>query len=152
GVGSAVSGWAEGDRVCFDSTIFCNACEACQKGAYNRCTKRQVLGVSVPGMRRDGAFAEYVTVPAWSVAPLAAHLSFDEATLFEPLSIALHAVHRGAVASDEVVLILGCGTIGLLAIAAARQRGAGRILATDVRPERLQRARSLGADEVVDVS
>lgn len=151
-VGSKAQGFAVGDRVCFDSTVFCNDCDACRDGLVNRCRHRQVLGVSTPDVRREGAFAEFVLVPWWTALSLAEHVPFDQATLFEPLGIALHAMNRGEVAEHDVVLVIGCGTIGLLTIAAARQRGVRRIVATDVRSERLQRARAMGADEVVDTS
>ncbi len=150
--GSNVRGFAAGDRICFDSTVFCNACEACRSGQVNRCQTRQVLGVSTPGSRRHGAFAEYVLVPWWTALPLPDHVPFEQATLFEPLGIALHAMNRGAVTKDDTVLVVGCGTIGLLLIAAAKQRGARTVIATDVRPDRLQRGRALSADVVIDTS
>lgn len=152
GVGAAVRGIETGDRVCFDSTVYCNRCDPCLAGQYNRCERREVLGVSTPGNRRDGAFAEYVTVPWWTAVRLDERVQFEEATLFEPLAIVLHAVNRGAVGPDDSVLIVGCGTIGLLAIAAARKRGTRRIVATDVRPERLRRAELMGADRAIDAA
>src|SRR5690606_36266659 len=106
--GSNVRGFAAGDRICFDSTVFCNACEACRSGQVNRCQTRQVLGVSTPGSRRHGAFAEYVLVPWWTALPLPDHVPFEQATLFEPLGIALHAMNRGAVTKDDTVLVVGC--------------------------------------------
>src|ERR1700676_84626 len=62
-VGPQVAGVREGDRVTFDSTIYCGECEYCRKGEVNLCNSRQVLGVSTPDFRREGAFAEYVVVP-----------------------------------------------------------------------------------------
>ena len=69
-VGRNVVGFAPGDRICFDSTVTCNQCPACQQGLYNRCVKRQVLGVSVPEFKRDGAFAERLAVPHWICAKI----------------------------------------------------------------------------------
>ena len=70
GFGKNVRDFGKGDRVCFDSTVYCNKCEPCRAGRYNRCKRRQVLGVSVPQFRRHGAFAEYVAVPSWIVAKI----------------------------------------------------------------------------------
>ena len=66
-IGSEVRGLAEGDRVTFDSTVYCGQCEFCRRGEVNLCNDRQVIGVSCAEFKRDGAFAEYVTVPAREV-------------------------------------------------------------------------------------
>lgn len=149
-VGARVAGVGVGDRVCFDSTIYCNECAACQRGAYNRCEQRQVLGVSVPDMpKRHGCMAELVTVPGWTVHPMPEGLSFREAALLEPVSIGLHAARRGQVADGDVALIIGCGTIGLFLLQAARLEGARRIIVSDLDKSRLELARQLGADVAV---
>jgi L-iditol 2-dehydrogenase len=150
-VGSRVSGIAAGDRVCFDSTVYCNACAACRAGAFNRCERRQVLGVSVPDMpRRHGCMAEFVTVPEWTVHSMPEGLSFREAALLEPVSIALHAARRGQISNDDVALVIGCGTIGLFLIQAVRLEGARRVIASDPDKSRLDLARRLGADVTVN--
>lgn len=150
-VGSRVTNTAPGDRVCFDSTIFCNECAACRQRAYNRCERRQVLGVSVPDMpKRHGCMAELVVLPSWVILPMPEGLSFREAALLEPVSIALHAVRRGQVAGGDAVLIIGCGTIGLFILQAARLAGAGPIIVSDLDAGRLELARKLGADVSVD--
>lgn len=148
--GSAATGLRPGDRVCFDSTVYCNRCDACREGRYNRCERRQVLGVSIPGMKRDGAMAEYVRLPWWTLLPLPGEVSFTQAALLEPVSIALHAVNRGAVVAGETVVVLGAGTIGLFVIQAARLQGAGRIIVSDPQPSRRALALQLGADVAVD--
>ena len=148
-VGARVKGVAPGSRVCFDSTVCCNRCDACRQGRYNRCAHRQVLGVSVPGMKRHGAMADLVRLPWWSLVEMPAALSFTEAALLEPVSIGLHAVNRGPVAPGETVLIVGAGTIGLFVLQAARLKGAGKVIVSDLNTHRLRQAQKLGADVVV---
>src|ERR1017187_2764723 len=91
-VGSAVRNFREGERVTFDSMISCGACDFCRRGAANLCDRRQVLGVSCTEFRRDGAFAEYVTVPEHIVFRLPDSVSFEHAAMVEPVSVAVHAV------------------------------------------------------------
>ncbi len=148
-VGARVEGIAPGNRVCFDSTVYCNQCDACRQGRYNRCVDRQVLGVSVPSMKRHGAMADLVRLPWWSLIEMPAALSFTEAALLEPVSIGLHAVNRGDIAPGETVLVVGAGTIGLFVIQAARLKGAGTIIVSDLNPHRLRQAQKLGADVIV---
>jgi len=148
-VGANTRGLAPGDRVCFDSTVYCNQCAACRNGQYNQCLHRQVLGVSVPGMKRHGAMAERISLPWWTLLKMPASLSFTQAALLEPVAIALHAVNRGEVASGETILIVGAGTIGLFVLQAARLQGAGTLLVSDLNPYRRDLARQLGADATV---
>src|SRR5215467_9292634 len=90
--GANVTEFAEGDRVAFDSMISCGACGFCGRGEPNLCDNRQVLGVSCAEFRRDGAFAEYVVVPKRIAFRLPDELSFDQAAMLEPVSVAVHAV------------------------------------------------------------
>ncbi len=94
--GAGVTGFAEGDRVTFDSTIYCGSCGFCRRGEVNLCDNRQVLGVSCRDYRRAGAFAEFVAVPAGILYRLPDTISFEEAALLEAVSVAIHAVpsHR----------------------------------------------------------
>src|SRR3954466_5918141 len=92
GMGSYVSGIREGDRVTFDSTIYCGSCAYCRRGEVNLCNWRQVLGVSTSEYRRAGAFAEYVLVPPRIMHPLPDDISFAEGAMVEPLAVAVHAV------------------------------------------------------------
>lgn len=139
-----------GDRVCFDSTVYCNRCLPCRSGFYNRCVSRQVLGVSTPHFKRDGAFAEYVSVPWWIVSEIPENMSFAEAAMLEPVSIAMHAVNRTVILDDDTVLVIGAGTIGLFLIQAAKLKNAGRVIAADINEFRLKMAKRLGADELVN--
>ena len=151
-VGENAKGFGRGDRVCFDSTVYCNTCEPCRKGLFNRCVKREVLGVSTPSFRRHGALAEYVAVPWWIVARIPETMSFVQAALLEPVSIAMHATSRCPIATGGTVVVIGAGTIGLFVVQAARLRGAGRVIVSDINAFRLEVAKRLGADVVVNPS
>jgi L-iditol 2-dehydrogenase len=148
--GRAVTGFGAGDRVTFDSTIYCGDCFFCQRGEVNLCDHREVLGVSTPLFGRMGAFAEYVTVPARVAYKLPDALPFEHAALIEAVSVAVHAVALTLVNPGDTVLVVGAGMIGLLTLQAARAAGAGKLLVADIDPSRLEMARSLGADQVFD--
>jgi L-iditol 2-dehydrogenase len=150
--GSEVSGFAEGDRVTFDSTVYCGVCEFCRKGVVNLCNNRQVIGVSCAEFKRAGAFAEYVIVPARIVYRLPDALSFAEAAMLEAVSVALHAVHVSELDGGETALVIGAGMIGLLLVQAARVAGCSRIFVADVDATRLKLAADLGADETVEAT
>ena len=147
--GERVAGFMPGDRICFDSTVYCNQCPACKQGLYNRCQRRQVLGVSVPEFKRQGAMAEFVAVPHWICAKLPDGMSFIQAALLEPASIGAHAANRAPITAGNTVVVLGAGTIGLFILQAARLRGAGTVVACDLNDFRLDLARQLGADRCI---
>jgi L-iditol 2-dehydrogenase len=151
-IGPAVTGWRTGERVTFDSTIYCGRCEFCRRGQINLCNHRRVLGVSCEEYRQDGAFAEYVAVPQHILYRLPATLSFEHAALLEPFTIAFHAVGRLPVKLNDTAVVIGCGMIGLTLIQAARAAGFGRILAVDVAPEKLALAARLGVGQIIDSS
>jgi L-iditol 2-dehydrogenase len=146
-VGSAVRNFHAGDRVTFDSTVYCGKCFYCLRGQINLCDNREVIGVSTPAYRRMGAFAEYVTVPARIAYPLPEKMPFSHAAMIEAVSVAVHAVSLTPIAMEDTVVIVGAGMIGLLALQAARQAGAGRTFVLDVDDTRLELARILGATQ-----
>jgi L-iditol 2-dehydrogenase len=151
-VGSAVRKFAKGDRVTFDSTVYCGACDFCRKGDVNLCDNRQVVGVSCGEFRRAGAFAEYVAVPERIIYHLPPELSFAEAAMLEAVSVALHGVRVSEVKGDETALVIGAGMIGLLLLQAARAAGCSRIFVADIDSTRLKLAADLGADETLQFS
>ena len=151
-VGEGVTGHRAGDRVTFDSTVYCGVCEFCRRGEVNLCDDRQVVGVSCGDYRRAGAFAEYVTVPERILYRLPENLSFADAAMLEAVSVAIHAVRVAEVAGGETALVIGAGMIGLLILQAARASGCSRIFVTDVDVTRLELARSLSADAIIDSS
>jgi len=148
-VAADVTGWRRGQRVTFDSTLYCGRCHFCNQGLINLCDSRQVLGVSCEEFRRDGAFADYVSVPARVLYQLPDDLPFEQAAMVEPVSVAVHAVSRLPMRQDDTAVVIGAGVIGLLAIQALRAQGYGRVIAVDVDEGRLEMAQRLGADEVV---
>jgi len=151
-VGGGVSGWKPGDRVTFDSTIYCGSCEFCRRGEVNLCNQRRVLGVSCEDYRQAGAFAEFVSVPQHILYRLPDNLSFEHAALIEPFTIVFHAVSRKPVALNDTAVIIGCGMIGLALLQALRLAGCGRVLVADMAADRLAQAASLGAHETINTS
>lgn len=148
-MGENVRGFNIGDRVTFDSTIYCLKCDYCLHGHYNLCDNRQVLGVSEGTYRRHGAMAEYVVVPYWIAVHLPENISFAEATLVETTSVGVHAANRTPLQLNDTVVIVGAGAIGLVALQAIRAKGAGKVIVTDLSPSRLEMARQLGADVTI---
>ncbi len=150
--GSQVQGFAVGDRVTFDSTVYCGQCDFCRHGEMNLCDNRQVMGVSCGEYRRAGAFADYVSVPSRILYRLPDGLSFAEAAMLEAVSVALHGVHVSDLRGGETALVIGAGMIGLLLLQAARAAGCARVFVADIDATRLALARQLGADETLNAS
>ncbi len=144
--GDKVTAWRKGDRVTFDSTVYCGKCWFCRRGEINLCDSRRVLGVSCDDYRLDGAFAQYVAVPQHILYSLPEELSFAQATLIETLSIALHAVSRTPLSPDDTALVVGAGMVGVLVVQGLRLAGCGQIIAVDLEQGRLDLACRLGAD------
>ncbi|MBM3457170.1 MAG: galactitol-1-phosphate 5-dehydrogenase [Armatimonadetes bacterium] len=135
-----------GERVTFDSTVYCGKCWFCRRGQINLCEARNVVGVSCAEYRRHGAFAEYLTVPRHIVYRLPDSFPFEHAALIESVSIAFHAVHRTPIQLGDTAVVVGTGMIGLLVVQSLKLRGVGRIIAVDIDDFKLERARELGAD------
>ena len=146
GVGRVVdpgsSPYGHDARVVVEPNIPCGTCVICRRGQGHVCPTKRSLGMNAPGV-----FAELVAVPAEFVHPLPETLTFADAVGIEPLAVALHAFGAGHVAACEPVAVIGCGAEGLLLLRVAATFGA-RVLALDVRPERLEVARSHGAQQV----
>jgi L-iditol 2-dehydrogenase len=140
--------WRPGDRVTFDSTIYCGECFYCRRGEINLCTSRRVLGVSCDEYRQNGAFAEYVAVPARSLYRLPEEVSMRQAAMVEPLSIAVHAAEITPISVGDTALIFGAGVIGLLLLQVLRRAGCGTLYVADLDPQRLKLAEELGAHGV----
>jgi L-iditol 2-dehydrogenase len=148
-LGTGVTGFSVGDRVTFDSTVYCGECAYCCRGEINLCDRRQVMGVSCGDYRRAGAFAEFIVVPARIVYRLPDNFVFAEAAMLEAVAVALHAVSLVSVPLDSSALVVGAGTIGLLVQQALRAAGCAHVFVTDVDEARLQRSRELGATAAV---
>lgn len=126
-----------GAQYVVNPLIGCGRCAACEAGSPNLCPRRGLLG-----MDRPGAFAEKVSVPEANLSPLPAGLSPVAGTLVEPLAAPINALRGTQLGEGSVVVVIGCGPIGLLAIRAARRQGAGTIAAYDLDAERAARAAS----------
>ena len=148
-LGDGVTDFAAGDRVTFDSTVYCGTCAPCRRGEINLCDNRQVLGVSCAEYRRAGAFAEYVAVPSRIVYRLPDGLSFAEAAMLEAAAVAVHAVSLAQSFPESTALVVGVGMIGLLAAQALRAAGCSRVFVADVDGSRLKLAQDLGATAVL---
>ena len=152
GLGSRVAGWTVGERVTFDSTIYCGQCAFCRRGLINLCDHRRVLGVSCEDYRQSGAFAELVAVPQHILYRLPAGLAFEDAALVEPFAIALHAVRRAPPTLNDAVVVVGAGMIGLAVVQALSQAGCGRLVVVDLADDRLALAAKLGATNTINSS
>src|SRR4051794_173699 len=146
-IGRNVTGWKEGDRGTFDSTVSCGHCHFCRRGDINLCDNRQVLGVSCGDYRRNGAFAEYVSVPQNILYRLPDALPFEHAAMIEAVSIGVHAVNLTPHSLGDTAVVVGSGMIGQLTVQAAKIAGFGRVFAVDIDDAKLAMARKLGASE-----
>ena len=144
-LGSAVptDRFAVGAAVTLSPYSSCGKCPSCRRQRFNACQFNQTLGV-----QRDGALTEFIAVP-WTKLLTAPGLSVRELCLVEPLTVGYHATSRGRVEASDTVLVLGCGTVGLGAIAAAEHKGA-RVVAVDVDDQKLELARRAGARELIN--
>lgn len=132
-------------RVAVNPYKHCGACSACQIGRPNACRRNETLGV-----QREGALAELVAVPVERLVP-SDRLPLDVLALVEPFSIGMHVVVRTGVAAADTVLVIGCGGVGIGAVAAAASRGA-RVIALDVDAGKRALAGEFGADAAVDAT
>ncbi|MFA5028636.1 MAG: alcohol dehydrogenase catalytic domain-containing protein [Candidatus Methylomirabilota bacterium] len=151
-VGRAVSGLLPGERVTFDSPVYCNQCPACRLGQVNLCQSRKIIGVSTPTFRAEGAMAEYVVVPSWIIHKLPEGVSFEEAAMIEPAGVGMHAARITPIDVNDVVIVVGAGQIGLLAMQGARIKGAGTLVVMDVKEDRLAFAKEMGAQVTINTS
>jgi L-iditol 2-dehydrogenase len=150
-VGAEVSGWAIGDRVVSEQHFqACGRCRQCLTGNAFACSFKRA-----PGYFTDGAFTEIIKVPAWLLHRIPSNLSFVEAAFTEPSAVAAHGVlDRTGIFPEDVVLILGCGPIGLVAAKMAQAAGASKVIITGVDHDekaRLPKAGELGVDHSVNV-
>jgi 2-desacetyl-2-hydroxyethyl bacteriochlorophyllide A dehydrogenase len=147
-VGQGVDGLRPGDQVCVEPLIVCGECEHCRSGNYQLCLTRRLLGAG--GV--DGAFAEYVEVPAYSVYRLPQGMDAEVGSLIEPLAVAVHGLRLAELSMGERVVVLGAGTIGQMALLAAQAFGASDTTVVALHQHQAEAARALGASRAVEAS
>lgn len=145
-VGEGVNSLRVGDRVSLEPGIPCRKCVFCKTGRYNLCP--DVVFMATPPV--DGAFVEYVTFPEDFAFKLPDNVSFDEGALIEPLAVGVYASERAGVKPGLSAVVLGAGPIGLVTLQAAKAYGASPVVVLDISDFRLNMARKLGADFVID--
>jgi len=143
-VGAGVRSFKEGDRATLEGLASCGACRYCLAGDYHYCTTLRMPGINMPG-----GFADYLAMPARHCFAVG-EMDLAIASLGEPLGVAVHGVRISGLRIGQRVLVLGAGTIGLMAVVAARAGGAGEILVTARRPQQKAAAQALGADRIFD--
>ncbi len=144
-VGSKVENLTVGDRVTGSDVIPCGKCIFCLSGKPSLCESMEM-----PGVTTDGAFAEFVKLPAWVVHKLPEELSLLDASLVEPLACVLHAIKLSSFKPSDSVLIQGAGPLGVLTLETLKKSGAGKIMVAEISDGRKRLAQDLGADIVID--
>ena len=150
-IGAGVTGFATGDLVAVSPSRPCGACRYCHKGLPNHCLNMRFYGSAMPFPHIQGAFRQELIADAAQCAP-AAGLTPGQAAMAEPLAVTLHATRRAGDMLGKRVLVTGCGPIGLLSILSARRAGAREVVATDLAPFTLAKAREIGADRTINMA
>jgi len=145
-VGSAVTKYKVGQRVSGEGHIVCGTCRNCRAGRGHLC--RNTLGV---GVHRPGSFGEYLCIPEANVVPIPADVPDEIAAIFDPFGNAVHTALSFDLVGEDV-LVTGAGPIGIMGALVAKRSGARKVVITDINPARLELARKLGIDYVVDAS
>jgi threonine 3-dehydrogenase len=143
-IGSAVRGFRKGETVTAEGHLACGTCVQCRTGHAHICRSVRIIGVDI-----DGAFADYIVMPATNVWAIDPEIPLDVAAIHDPLGNAFHTVMSADVRGRSV-LVTGCGPIGLFCIGIAKASGASRIFASEVQPGRLELARMMGADRAIN--
>lgn len=146
-IGQAVKSVQVGDRVAVDPNDMCGECYFCRNGQAHFCTNN--IGI---GTNYSGGFAEYLTVREKQVYKIPDSLSFEAAALAETLSCCIHGIDICGIKMGQTVLIIGAGPIGLLMIQLAQKAGAGKIIVSEIVPEKRALALKYGATSVIDPS
>lgn len=147
-LGPGVTARSVGQRVAVEPGVPDRVCDFCRSGRYNLCPN--VRFMATPPI--DGAFTEYVVMPADFVYPLPDHVSLEEGAMIEPLSVGVHAIHRSGLRAGQDVVVLGAGPIGLMTLQVARAAGAGMAVVVDLDAYRLEIAVAMGATAVVNAT
>jgi L-idonate 5-dehydrogenase len=148
-LGEGVTGLSVGQRVAVNPGLNCGECRYCVKGMTNHCLNMRFMGSASTFPHMQGMFRQYIAVAARQCVPVPQTLDFAQASMAEPLAVALHALRQAGSLVGAKVLVVGCGPIGCILIAVARRAGAHRLVALDLADKALQMAARMGADETV---
>ena len=151
-LGPEVQGYKIGDRVTFDSTIYNPDSFFSKRGLINLCDDRRVLGVSCEDYRQHGAFAELVAVPQHILYALPPGMTYEQAALVEPVSIAVHARNLTPIEQGDSAIVFGAGLIGLMTVQVLKHTAVKQIIAVDIDDSKLQVATEMGAQHVINSS
>ncbi len=143
-VGEEVSAVKAGDRVSAEMHLNCGHCHQCRLGQAHICQNLRIIGIDI-----DGAFAEFVKIPATNIWKLDPAIPEHYAAILDPLGNAVHTVLAGAIAG-QTVLVTGCGPIGLMSIAVSKACGSSTVFATETNPHRRELAKEMGAQFVLN--
>jgi threonine 3-dehydrogenase len=144
-MGTSATRYRRGQRVSAEGHITCGVCRNCRAGRGHLC--RNTLGV---GVHRPGSFAEYLCVPESNVVPIPEDVPDEIAAIFDPFGNAVHTALSFDLVGEDV-LVTGAGPIGIMGALVARRAGARKVVITDINPVRLELARKIGIEYVVDV-
>ncbi len=144
-IGSAVTKVRVGDRVVGCPSLPCFTCQHCLSGKYYQCDNIPVIGAF-----QGGAYAEYIKMPAINLVKMPDVMTYEEGALVEPSTVVLHALYMSNIQMGDEVAVMGCGTIGLLAIQWARLFGAKTIYALDIDDKKLEAAKQIGVDVMIN--
>jgi threonine 3-dehydrogenase len=145
-VGENVTSVQVGDHVSAETHIVCGKCSACRRNDYHVCLNTKIIGVD-----RDGCFTEYVALPEENLWKNSKDLPFEIASLMEPMGNAVHTALSGEILGKSAAVV-GCGPIGLMAVAVAKAAGASKVIALDLNEYRLNLAEAMGATHIVRVN
>jgi len=144
-LGSSVKGLREGDHVVIEPVLSCGKCIPCKHGRSNICENMKLVGLHL-----SGAFSEYVSIPTSKCHKLPDSVSFEDASLVEPLAVAVHAVNLTSLDKGEDVCIIGSGAVGLMTLQVAKSKGVGKIFVIDTLDYRLEIAKKLGTTTTIN--
>ncbi|WP_417533706.1 2,3-butanediol dehydrogenase [Marinobacterium stanieri] len=144
-LGEGVEGFSVGDSVAADACQHCGKCPSCKRGQYNLCEQ-----LAFTGLMNNGAFAEFVNVPANLLYRLPSDFPTEAGALIEPLAVGMHAVKQAGSLLGQTVVVVGAGTIGLCTIMCAKAAGAADVIALEVSSARKSKALEVGASKVID--
>lgn len=144
-IGAKVTKVKVHDKVTACPALYCGTCDSCKKGTFAQCEHLDVIGA-----HRYGAFAESVVIPEENVMPIPEGIDYDDAAVVEPSCVVVHGYYKTNLQPGDSVAVIGCGTIGLLALQWAKIFGAQKVIAIDIDDVKLQMAKEMGADVIVN--